>query len=241
MQEVREKLRALLALQKVDSRIDELNATVARLKDDPELAALRADLAAKTEQAGLLDHRAQEIARQIKWNEGEVRGLRDAVRTHERKLYGGTINNPKELSQLQAKIEEIKQAIGKLEDQTLDLMLEAEDLTPKVAGAKEGVTAATAAVAARESANTADLAAASAELSELPAQRQEAAAAVDPKLLPDYDYVRSRRAGAAVVVLDRGVCPGCRMAVPPMLQSRIREGTAVVRCENCGRFLCWPE
>lgn len=238
---MREMLRALLALQNVDSRIDELNARVARLRDDPELAALRTGLAAKNEQAGALDRRAQEVARQIKWNEGEARGLRDTVKTHERKLYGGTIGSPKELSQLQAKIDEIKQAIGKLEDQTLDLMLEAEDLAPKLSGARDEVAAAAAAVAAREGANAVDLATAKAELSELPAQRHEAASAVDPKLLPDYDYVRSRRAGAAVVTLERGVCPGCRMSVPPMLQSRIREGSTVVRCENCGRFLCWPE
>lgn len=241
VRDLREKLRALLALQKVDSRIDELTALVARLNDDPELAALRADLASKTEQADTLERREREITRQIRWNDGEVRGLKANVQTHERKLYGGTIGNPKELSQLQAKIEEIKQAIGKLEDQTLNLMVEAEELEPKLAEAKGAGAAAAEAVAMREAAAANDLATANAELAGLPAHRRQVVATVDPKLLPDYDYVRSRRAGAAVVVIDRGVCPACRMAVPPMLQSRIREGTTVVKCENCGRFLCWPE
>ena len=238
---MREKLRALLALQKVDSRIAELTALVARLNDDPELAGLRADLAAKEEALKALESRSVEISRQTKWNDGEVRGLRANIQGHERKLYGGTVSNPKELTGMQAKIEEIKQAIVKVEDQTLTLMMEAEELEPKLSEARVAAVAAAEVVAAREAENAAKLAEAAAELAALPEERAGASAAVDPKLLPDYDYVRSRRAGTVVVVVDRGSCPACRMAVPPMLLSRIREGTSVVRCENCGRFLCWPE
>jgi predicted nucleic acid-binding Zn-ribbon protein len=238
---LRDKLRALLELQLIDSRIEHLTAEAARLVNDPELATMRAELAAKESAAAALSESLKELARQIRWSEGEVKGLRENIRKQERKLYGGTIGNPKELASLQAKIEEIKANISRLEDQALELMMRVEETEPRSAAAEDAAAQAGAVVAEREAKNTALSEATRAELASLPARREQAASAVEPRLLADYNYVRPRRGGLAVVVITRGACPSCRMQVPAMLQSRIREGQEIVRCESCGCYLCWPE
>lgn len=71
--------------------------------------------------------------------------------------------------------------------------------------------------------------------------RDEAEAAkqkVDSRLLASYERIRKNyRNGLAVVPIVRDACGGCYNAIPPQRQSEIRQRKKIIVCENCGRIL----
>lgn len=61
---------------------------------------------------------------------------------------------------------------------------------------------------------------------------------VEERLLHSFDRIRKNyRNGLAVVPVDRDACGGCFNAIPPQRQSEIRQRKKIIVCENCGRIL----
>ena len=66
----------------------------------------------------------------------------------------------------------------------------------------------------------------------------EAREKVDIRLLASYDRIRKNyRNGLAVVPVLRDACGGCFNAIPPQKQSEIKQRKKIIVCENCGRIL----
>ena len=74
------------------------------------------------------------------------------------------------------------------------------------------------------------------EQEELEKRREEAKEDVDPRYLRAYNRLRGRvRDGRAVVPLQRGAAAG--FAVPPQRQVEIRQRNRIVVCEHTGRII----
>lgn len=235
---LREAMRQLMRLQKTDALIDEANAVLARCARGEELALARgavdaAEVAAR-ELRALLDGRR----RDARGNEDDARDLHVKLVEQENRLYSGKITNPKELDQMQHKIEEMRQAVAAFEERALEAMYAIEELAPRLSQAEERAAVARRELAEAEGRVREDQRRAEAQLERLPARRAALVASIDPALLREYEALRARRAGVAVVTIERGACPACGMAVPPMLRHQMKEGLALVKCENCGRLLC---
>jgi len=70
---------------------------------------------------------------ETEWSVDEVRSKAAEV---ESRLYGGTIRNPKELSDLDADLSSLKVHVAKREDVLLSLLVEIEDAEAQLAGAE---------------------------------------------------------------------------------------------------------
>ncbi len=65
---------------------------------------------------------------------------------------------------------------------------------------------------------------------------------VEERLLIGYDRIRNNyRNGLAVVAVERDSCGGCFHAIPPQKQSEIKLRKKIMVCENCGRILADSE
>jgi hypothetical protein len=71
----------------------------------------------------------------------------------------------------------------------------------------------------------------------LGAQRQQQSAAIAPALLSQYEFLRKAHQGRAVASVERGMCTGCRLALPTGELQRVRAGIELVICNSCGRIL----
>jgi len=68
--------------------------------------------------------------------------------------------------------------------------------------------------------------------------RKKAEDNVDPRLLLAYSRIRSNyRNGLAVVPVERDSCGGCYNVIPPQRQSDIRLRKKMIVCEHCGRIM----
>jgi predicted nucleic acid-binding Zn-ribbon protein len=71
----------------------------------------------------------------------------------------------------------------------------------------------------------------------LQGERKRVAAELDPAVLRDYEKIRSKRAGQAVVTVQKEVCPGCHMQVPPQTINEVLQTGEIRHCQYCRRIL----
>lgn len=71
----------------------------------------------------------------------------------------------------------------------------------------------------------------------LQGERKKVAAELDPAVLRDYEKIRSKRAGQAVVTVQKEVCPGCHMQVPPQTINEVLQTGEIRHCQYCLRIL----
>jgi uncharacterized protein len=76
------------------------------------------------------------------------------------------------------------------------------------------------------------------EESKIQKEREKAVKNLDDRLYNSYERVRKNAVnGLAVVKVKRDACGGCFNTVPPQRQADIREKKKIIVCEHCGRIL----
>ena len=236
---MQECIKALYELQKIDSKIDEIN----KIKGDLPIEVL--DL--EDEVAGLqtridnIQSDIDELNANIRHDKSEIENNKAEVAKYTEQQ--NSVRNNREYDALSKEIEychlqiqlcekRIKEFSGKVKDKKT-LMEETEavkadrmvDLNAK-----------------REELNGID-AETSKDIESLKAQEAEAREKIDDRLLTAYSRIRSNvRNGLAVVPVKRDACGGCFNRIPPQRQSEIRLGKKIIICEYCGRILVsFPE
>jgi len=134
-------------------------------------------------------------------------------------------------------IERYENEIRKIEDEELELMVEADKLKADL-GVEEKKSATVKESVARQ---TGDLESKSKtlqlRLEELTKERAELASKIDEDLLGRFERLFKSKGDAVVVALEHEVCTGCHMKVTTQTAHRAKAGKEIVSCENCGRIL----
>lgn len=230
---------ALLAVQEHDTRVDQLEHRRRTLPVREELEGVMAQLAALEGQVAEVEGRKHELVREQRRIEDEVASLGAKVEQHDKTLYGGTVNSPKELQAIQDEIASLKRRISQLEDGELELMEQVEPLDAELARlAAERARLDEVAGALRAQIAEAEVEI-DAELGTVREARSAAAASVDPELLATYEDLRPRLGGIAIARLVNGHCGGCHLALSAVEIARIKKlpEDELVNCEECGRLL----
>jgi predicted nucleic acid-binding Zn-ribbon protein len=223
----------LFQLQEIDSEIvareTALSDIEAELADTEELEAAREVLTERQEA-----HR--ELAKKQRETEWEVEELDRKIEPLEKKLYGGTVGNPKELAALQEDVESIKAHKRAVEDELLEAMSSAEDAQRALDEAQRALAELEERRKADEERLLGEQGRTKAELTTLEERRREQSGLVDAESLRLYESLRSSR-GTAVAKVERGTCQGCRITLPMTLLQKVRSGAAIVQCSSCERIL----
>jgi len=227
----------LLEVQRHDLEVDRARHRRATLPEAARVAELEAS--AKT-----IDDDITRAAVEVSDLEAEQRKADadvDLVRQRaqkDRELLD-TINDAKQLSNLQHELESLARRQSELEDVELEVMerLEAAQKAHAALLVQRDALAADLVEAriARDNA-LADLAD---EEGIAAAARATAAERVPADLLALYDKLRADNGGIGAAALHRGRCEGCRIELTPVDLGRIREAppAEVIRCEECRRIL----
>jgi len=231
---VQEKLVTICTLQKIDSKIDEINKLrgelpmeVKDLEDEMEgfntrIAGLEREIKSVKDDINHKKNQQEEAAALLKKYEKQQTNVKNS-REFE------AINKEIELQELEIKALDKKIKDAKVEiDEYQNLINETK---AKIAD-KQDVLNLKQAELQKITEETEK------EEHELRAQREKAATAVEARLLTAYDRIRgSFRNGLAVVPVERDSCGGCFNVIPPQRQSDIRLRKKMIICEHCGRIL----
>lgn len=228
------RLAGLWQLQEMDSALDTRRASLddahARLGDSEEVAAARI----------VLDERNAALRTALgtqKDIELQAEELRGKIKTAEEKLYSGSIRNPKELSDLQHDIDQLKRQLAAVEETDLEAIGAAETAQQEAQAAAANLQALEDAWRAEQAELTERVSRLTSEIAALESDRTEAAEGVDKEILAVYGHVRRARQGRGVAKLDRNLCLGCRISLPVQTVNRARAGNVLVQCPNCERIL----
>jgi predicted nucleic acid-binding Zn-ribbon protein len=220
-------------LQEIDDEAASLEAALADL--DARLAA-SAPLQAAEEAFAAADARYQQLRRSQRELEASIADLNARIQPEERRLYDGSVRNPKELTAIQHELELLQAQRSQLEDRLLEVMEQFEEATAARAGAETRLAEARA-VRAEELEHLhrrrEELAA---RLAEARSRREALAATIPPPQLRLYDEIRRRR-GQAVARIQGSSCTGCRVTIPESVRRKAFDPASLAQCPNCERIL----
>ena len=231
---MQEKIMALYELQKIDSKIDEINKVKGELP--LEVQDLEDEMAGMKTRIEHINAEIEELNTLTKQRKREVDQAKIMIGNY--KEQQNNVRNNREFDAITKEIEyqelEIELAEKRLKEYSAGVkakklqLEEAENLSVERAAdlaAKkaelEGIEAETAPLVA-----------------EYAAQGERVKEKIDERLLAAYDRIRRNvRNGLAVVTVKRDACGGCFNRIPPQRQVDIRQGKKIIICEYCGRIL----
>ena len=224
----------LYALQETDLALEAARTALAdvesRFGESEELIAARANVAERQDEV-----RAAEKC--FKDAEYEADEMAHKIEPIEKKLYAGSVQNPKELEDLQHEIDSLKRRRSQLDDEALAAMEALEEAQQALRGAQLELEELERSLGAEQVELHDRKQELDRELAELEALRVEQAPEVDQALMPLYERLVASRQGRAVAKVVGGACQGCRISLPTNLVQRARTGNDVVQCSSCERIL----
>lgn len=230
---VEQKLNALLKLQSIDSKTDELKKVRGDLPDEVqdledeiigyqtriqkfqnEIDALENEIEARKDrkrEADKLIAKYKDQQMNVR-NNREYEALSKEIESEELEIQ----LSDKKIKDAGIKIEQVKGEIERtneiLEDRDKDLTLKKTELD-NIMQESEG------------------------EESKLMKDREKQSKGIEERLLRSYNKIRTNVTnGLAVVMVKRNACGGCFAIVPPQRQAEIREKKKIIVCEHCGRI-----
>jgi hypothetical protein len=236
---VADALHALLEVQALDTRTDQLVRRRATLPERAELAAVETARRSRSAELDGLVGTAHELERAQKRAEDEIASLEDKAKATDRQLYSGSVTAPRELQALQDEAASLRRRIGLREDDVLAGMEELEPVAAEVARLRAAQDEATATAEALREAIAGQEASIDAELAEVVAGRTALVAAVPESLVAQYERIRARAGGVGIARLDGHRCTGCHLELPNREVDELRRAApdAVVLHDECGRIL----
>lgn len=77
-------------------------------------------------------------------------------------------------------------------------------------------------------------------LKEIDEERMVIAKDISSVLLKQYETIRRKRQGIAIVAVEAGTCRGCYMNIPPQAYIQLQKGSSdLIFCPHCHRILYW--
>lgn len=229
-----EELAILYQLQQVDTELAKLKAELAKLDNGAEL---KMEVAVGENEYKTLLNQHHSSEAEASALELEIKTLQEKKTKFEGQLYGGTVRNPRQLSDLQDEVQMLDREVSKLEDRELEVMESLEGQRAQLALRREDL----AEKKERLQSVLTRYAEAHERLSQLVTaaeeQRQTIAAQASPTWLKRYEQIRTRQGNLGIVRVTGDTCPGCRVALASELQKELRSGRVGLTCDNCGRLL----
>jgi hypothetical protein len=230
-------LKQLIRLQAIDVSIQELRSRIDKFPAiskalDEKLRAAQSGLESAREKSKNNQGNRKKLESEISSIEGKISKYRDQMMS---------VKTNDEYRALQHEIEHAQTGIRKVEDDILNLMMEAEtnqsDIKTAEVRLKEDQAKVNQERKALEDENKRDMSALESYLKE----RKEIQATVSSDLISQYERVRKHRGGIGVAAARNEVCEICQVRIRPQVFQEIRKNNQIIACDACQRILYDPE
>ena len=226
--------RQLYALQELDLALDQIDSqktgAEAELDSGIAVAQIESALQAETE-------RLREVQGTLRIQQLEAENHRERSAQLDTQLYGGALTNPRDLKSLEQEASHARDLVLEWDAQLLELSVNEEGLQARCQALEKELAEIRAAWELRSAELKENLGRLNADRESIGGKRSNLAATLESSALERYDSLRRAKGGLAVAKVERGLCQGCRMALPTQQQQRVRNGRQTVLCSTCGRIL----
>lgn len=232
------QLETLIDLQGHDSKIARIEAEAPRLH--ARIEAIQAALALAKKAVEALKTKAEATRKDLRAKEKDLEVVTGKRSKQESRLY--EVKTNKEYSAVLLEIEEVKQEKAETEEEILALMELGERLAVELRDADTQLKTREEGGRRDEAAVRDTLAALEAELAVVRSEREGRAKDLPRPILADYEKILKAKGGLAIASVSQSAfCGGCRVSIRPQAILELRQASALMLCENCGRYLYWQE
>jgi len=231
-----EQLKNLEHLQELDLKIDSFkrdkNSLPTNLKViDDSLQKLRVALGGKKEKAIEIEKVSRQTQAALDLN-------RDRLTRANSKMEA--VQNSQEFQAATKEIDQLKKLNGTLEEQGKKAETELSSYQKDMAVIEEDLNKLQTQRNDQETVLLGQDSQFKTDIDSLMAERSKYSCNVEPRILAQYDRVRSARGGLGIVPTVGGRCKGCNMMVPPQLYNEVQRGSTLHSCPSCHRLLFVP-
>ena len=228
-----QQLENVIALQKLDSAAHDAGRRLAEESDrtkalDARIEAARERVAHAKERLAENQNARRAIEKEVAVHQGRLSKFREqamAVKTNQ------------EYHAVQKEISFAQGEVKTLEDQILERMVEADELTASVKSAEIDLAAEQKSVDADRRGMTTEFQALRATLERISSERAELIRSFDPRVLSLFEQVARKRNGVAVAEARDGICTLCHVRLRPQVFNTILRNEDILQCDSCGRIL----
>lgn len=225
---------ALYALQKIDTRIDEINKVKGELP--LEVQDLEDELTGLKTRIDNISAEIEELNALVKQRKREVDQAKILITNY--KEQQNNVRNNREFDAITKEIEyqelEIELAEKRLKEYSAGVKVKKAQLEE----AETVLNDRTIDLTAKKTELASIEAETAPQIAEFNIQAERAQSKIDVRLLQAYHRIRTNVLnGLAVVTVRRDACGGCFNRIPPQRQVEIRQSKKIIICEYCGRVL----
>jgi len=226
-------LESLLHLQRLDDTLQEMRK---RKQEIPaQMRAFEQELESARNRLEDLRKRHQEAVRSQKRLEKELEESMEQLRKKQSRKF--EVKTNEEYRAILKEIEFTQQTHSEMEDAILRLLEEIDSLERQIRTQAEEVKRLEARVKDDKARLEQESDLVEREHEEVFQQRKAVCALLQKEIVAEYEKLRTRRAGLAVVVLKSEICPGCHMAIPYQTINEVLQTGEIRHCPYCRRIL----
>lgn len=231
---VEEKLASVLRLQKIDSKLDEIQVLKGELPI--EVKDLEDEIEGLNTRQAHIENEMKGIQDFVTNKKAAIKDAEALIKKYEKQQ--DNVKNNREFEALTKEMEMQQLEIKLAEKHIRDANDEVKEKSRVLEMAKKAVSDKEANLRHKKGELEKIIGETDKEERGFEKQSEEARTKVEPRLLGAYEKIRKNyRNGLAVVSIVRDSCGGCFNAIPPQRQAEIRQHKKIIVCEHCGRIL----
>ena len=233
-QSIAEKLKALYALQQIDSKMGEIAILKGELP--MEVSDLEDEITGLKTRLKKLESSVAEIDHEIGRHNNNIKESEGLIVKYEKQL--DNVKNNREFDALTKEIELQRLEIQLSQKKIREANVARETKSESLDGISSKLNQRTKDVESKKVELQKIIEKTEKEETKLVKESDKARKDIEDRLLVSYDKIRKTyRNGLAVVTVARGACGGCFNRIPPQLQIEIGVMKKIIACEHCGRVL----
>lgn len=224
----------LFQLQKIDRRLDQIGQRIGQIETQINNSEVVTTIRGEFDSSvGVLN----DLNRQLGAVEQKAAEKRVKIEISESSLYGGKVQNPKELADLQQEIASLKLNLKNLENEQFDLMVGSEEQQAVVDKKKLALDQALEKNLTDNQQLFAEKNALLAEISKTNTERAAITQQINPESLSLYESLKKAKKGFAVAGIEEQCCTACGSQLTPAECQRAKSSSQITLCPSCGRIL----
>ena len=226
-------IKLLATLQQIDL---ELDADRRKFAENKEAMTPPEGLKKLLAQVKAAENEVTRWQKERKLREEAVALQQAKIKEEEARLYSGRIKDPREQVAVQQHVESLKRHLETLEERALEALMELEKSQATLTQLRQTFEAQKAAWMTRREALEKEQEAIVAHARRLKAKRETITKQLPAADLSQYEAMRKKLGGLAVVKLNGRNCGGCGASLPTSVVQQVQAGE-MTKCPICVRLL----
>ena len=236
MGENRLEITDLVELQAIENAISTRYSEIDKVKADPGLTEAEKNLEVGRQKNEETNSQFHDLDVKRKKLEDKVDTYEEKIKNNENKLFSGTINDSRELSNYQEEIQMLKKSSSKLEDEILEIMEQQDLVKPGMEASKEEVAKLDSLAKRIKAEMDEKLEVLKHNIEGLKKRKEDVVLRIPGEYLRKYNDLKTKKGGIAVSVIKDNFCSVCNMEIPSIETERFVDSDQVYKCPICGRM-----